>query len=220
MVTGETSRAVPVEQLYKARRGAVDIVSVPELQFVTVQGQGAPEGQEFADAVQALYSVSYGARFLVKKQHGLAQKVMPLEALWWVDDPEQQRLVVGGESGATDMSASNRDLWCWKVMIRQPEPIDGEVLAAAVEGARKKSLPALERVAVERWEEGLCGQVLHVGPYADEGPTILQLHEGIASAGYTLTGRHHEIYVGDPRRSAPDKLRTILRQPCTGTVTS
>jgi hypothetical protein len=112
------------------------------------------------------------------------------------------------------MADSDRDRWHWRAMIVQPSPIDAAVIASAVEDARaKKDLPALDQLRYERWEEGRCAQVLHIGPYADENPSIVRLHEGITAAGYRPRGRHHEIYLGDPRRSAPEKLRTILRHP-------
>lgn len=198
------------------RKGAVDIVDVPELLYAVVDGSGAPESAEFADAVQALYSVSYGAHFLLKKERGEAPNVKPLEALWWVDDPAQQDVVAAAARGQATMADSDRDRWQWRAMIVQPDPLDAPAAARAVEQARaKKSLPALDRLRFERWQEGRCAQVLHIGPYADEGPSIARLHKGIAAAGYRPHGRHHEIYLGDPRRSAPERLRTILRHPVT-----
>lgn len=193
-----TGTAIDFGQLYRARKGTVDIVDVPELGYVAVDGTGAPADAAFADAVAALYAVSYGAHFVAKKLFGEAPKVMPLEGLWW---------------GATSWTDADRSSWHWRAMIMQPEPIDADIVAAAVEGARHKPLPALELVRFEQWTEGRCAQILHVGPYSAEGPTVAHLHEAIANAGYRLRGHHHEIYLGDPRRSAPEKLRTILRQP-------
>ena len=189
-----------VDRLYKARRGVVDFVTVPELSYLLVPGEGEPEGDAFAKAIQALYSVSYGAHFLVRKRSGETTKVMPLEALWWADD-------------MTSFVNGDRDRWLWQAMIVQPEPIDADTIAEAVAHAIDKGVPSLDRLRFERWTEGLCAQVLHLGPYAEEGATIEALHAAIRSAGYVLRGRHHEIYLGDPRRSAPEKLRTIVRQP-------
>jgi hypothetical protein len=207
-----TSIGTGLDSLYKARKGAVDIVDVPELDYVMIDGSGAPDSAEFAAAVQALYAVSYGAHFLVKKERGEAPKVMPLEALWWVDDPDQQDMVKAVALGWASMAETDRDRWHWRAMIMQPAPV-GEAVARAVEQARAKSLPALDRLRLRRWEEGRCAQTLHLGPYSEEGPSIVRLHEGIAAAGYRPRGHHHELYLGDPRRSAPERLRTVLRQP-------
>lgn len=208
-----TRTATGVEALYKARKGKVDLVDVPPLGFVVVRGRGDPNGPEFADAVQALYTVSYGAHFLLKKETGEAPKVMPLEGLWWMDDSEQQDIVMAVALGEATMADTDRDAWHWQAMIMQPAPLDEALVARATEQARAKALPALDLLRFERWEEGRCAQILHVGPYAEEGPTLVRLHEGIAAAGYRPRGRHHEIYLGDPRRSAPERLRTLLRHP-------
>jgi hypothetical protein len=206
--------ATAAESLLKARKGTVSIVNVPEFGFVAVTGQGAPEGGEFSAALQALYTVSYGAHFLVKQRHAGSPRVMPLEALWWVDDPGQQDIVAAVAQGSGTMAGTDRDRWRWQAMIMQPDPIDAGLVAAALARAReKKPLPGLDRLHYVRWAEGRCAQLLHVGRYADEGPSIAALHQAIHTAGYRPRGRHHEIYLGDPRRSAPEKLRTILRQP-------
>ena len=193
-----TNTAIDYAGLFRARKGVVDFIEVPELHYLVVDGTGAPADSDFADAIAALYAVSYGAHFVAKKLFGDAPKVMPLEALWW---------------GATSWTDPDRSSWHWRALIMQPEPIDSDIVAAAVEGARHKPLPALDLVRFEHWAEGLSAQIMHVGPYSAEGPTIERMHEAIAAAGYQLRGRHHEIYLGDPRRAAPDKLRTILRQP-------
>ena len=187
-----STAALDLGHLYRARRGVVELVDVPELAVLVVDGTGRPEGPEFADAVQTLFAVSYGAHFLLRKQRGDAPRVMPLEALW---DPPGD------------------DPWAWRALIVQPAPIDAALVAEAVERARRKPPPALDRVRLERWEEGRCAQLLHVGPYAGEGPSIDRLHLEIAGMGMRPRGRHHEIYLGDPRRSRPERLRTILRQP-------
>ena len=209
-----TTITAPFESLLKARKGTVDLVDVPEFGFAAVTGGGAPEGPEFAEALQALYAVSYGAHFRLKKQAGHAPRVMPLEALWWVDDPGQQDIITAVALGQTTMADTGRDAWRWQALIMQPDPIDEELVAAVIDEARRrKPLPGLARVRYLRWAEGRCAQLLHVGPYAAEGPSIAALHEAITAAGCRPRGRHHEIYLGDPRRSAPEKLRTILRHP-------
>ena len=207
------SAVTSIDELYKVRKGAFDIITVPELGYIAVDGRGGPDGPEFADAIQALYSVSYGAHFLVRKQHGQAPRVMPLEALWWVEDAGQQDIVKTVALGMADMADTDRACWRWQAMIMQPEPVDRDTIAQAVSQARAKSVPALDRLRFGRWEEGPAAQVLHIGPYSDEAPSIVLLHEGITAAGYRPRGRHHEIYLGDPRRSATERLRTILRQP-------
>jgi hypothetical protein len=208
-----TATSPNVDTFYKVRKGVVDIVTLPELSFVAVDGRGDPEGPEFADAIQALYSVSYGAHFLIKKRYRMAPRVMPLEALWWVDEPEQRDIVNAVARGQASMTDTNRDQWRWRAMIMQPDPIDGATIGQAIDQARGKSLPALDRLRYLRWEEGRSAQTLHIGPYAAEQPSIVRLHDGIAAAGYRPRGHHHEIYLGDPRRAAPGKLRTLLRQP-------
>jgi hypothetical protein len=210
-----TETVIGFESLLKAGKGEVEFVDVPEFGFAVVTGTGSPGGTEFTQALQALYSVSYGAHFLLKKLHGQAPRVMPLEALWWVDDPDQQDIMAAVAQGLAAMADSDRDHWRWQAMIMQPDPVDADIVAAALAqaDAKKQPSPGLERFRYQRWAEGRCAQVLHIGPYAREGPSIVRLHQAIAAAGYRPRGRHHEIYLGDPRRSAPDKLRTILRHP-------
>ena len=199
--------------LYKARRGRVDVVEVPLLSFAVVRGEGDPDGPAFAEAIQALYAVSYAAHFGAKKRTGVSTKVMPLEALWWADDPEQAEIVKRAAMGEGSLALADRSAWRWQAMIVQPDPIGAEDVERALEESRPKKLPALGEVAFEAWEEGRCAQTLHVGPYAEEAPTIVRLHAAIDEAGLTPRGRHHEVYLGDPRRSAPEKLRTLVRQP-------
>ena len=199
--------------LYKGRRGKVDVVDVPALSFAVVRGQGDPDGQAFAEAIQALYAVSYAAHFGAKKRTGVSTKVMPLEALWWADDPEQAEIVRKAAMGEGSLALADRSSWRWQAMIVQPEPIGAVDVEGALGESRPKNLPGLGRVAFEEWEEGRCAQTLHVGPYADEAPTIVLLHAAIDEAGLIPRGRHHEIYLGDPRRSAPERLRTLIRHP-------
>jgi ferredoxin len=192
-----TETTIGFESLLKARKGAVDIVDVPEYGFAVVSGSGAPGGREFTEALQALYAVSYSAHFLLKKQRGQGPGVMPLEALWWVDDPDQQDILAAVALGQAAMADTDRDRWRWQAMIMQPDPVDADLAAAALAQAReKKPAPGLERVRYVRWAEGRCAQLLHVGPYAAEGPSIVRLHQAITAAGYRPRGRHHEIYLG------------------------
>jgi hypothetical protein len=203
--------------LYHVRRGAVDFVDVPELGYLAVDGTGAPEDGDFAAALQALYGVSYAAHFLLKKERGEATHVGPLEALWWVDDPERQALVEAVAAGTASADEMDRHQWHWRAMILQPSTVDGEIVERAVAQTRaKRDSAALERLRFIRWAEGRCAQTIHIGPYSQETPTIVRLHRAIAAAGCRPRGRHHEIYLSDPRRTTPDRLRTILRQPIEG----
>ena len=203
-----------IDALYNVGKATVEFVDVPEFGFVVIDGCGAPEGGDFRDAIQALYSVSYGVHFALKKASGDAPRVMPLEALWWVEGADAQATMERIASGQASMVDSNRDQWHWQAMTMQLPPIDdGMVERAIIEGRTKKSMAALGTVRFERWREGPCAQIMHIGPYSTEQVSVMALHSAIAEHGSRPRGRHHEIYLGDPRRSAPEKLRTILRQP-------
>jgi hypothetical protein len=203
-----------IATLYRASAKTVAIIEVPDLQYAMLAGAGPPAGADFAAAIQALYSVSYAAHFAVKKASGQSTKIMPLEAQWWVQDQDQEPRVTGTAFGSATLTEANQQQWRWQALIMQPEPITAELMSHVLQTVRnEKGLPALDRLRFDRWQEGRCAQILHIGPYAEEGPTIHKLHAAIAEAGYQPRGRHHEIYLGDPRRSAPERLRTILRQP-------
>jgi hypothetical protein len=179
------------------------LVSVPELAFLMVDGRGDPNtAAEYRAAVEALYAVAYAAKFAVKRAtDGIDFAVMPLEGLWWLDD-------------MSTFTLADKSDWSWTAMIMQPEPVTAEVVELAVQkAAAKKSLPALELLRFERFHEGLVAQVMYRGPYAEEGPAIARLHEFIAERGYAPAGKHHEIYLSDPSRTAPEKLKTVIRQP-------
>lgn len=182
------------------------LVTVPRLTFLAVDGSGDPNvSAHYAGAVQALFSLSYGLKFALRRAGLPDRKVSPLEGLWW----------------STDLSdfPAHRDRWQWTAMIRQPDEVTPELLARTIrEVSVRHPLPALREVRLFTFSEGLCAQLLHVGPYAAEGPSIARLHAFIAERDATFDGhvqRHHEIYLGDPRRTAPARLRTILRQPIT-----
>ncbi len=177
-------------------------VEVPEMAFLMVDGHGDPNtSAQYRDAVSALFSVSYAAQFALKRAGVIDYGVMPLEGLWWVPD-------------MATFSTEDKSEWDWTMMIMQPDEVTEAVLAEAkANAAAKRSLHAIDRLRLERFAEGLAAQVLHVGPYSAEGPTITALHEFISEQGRELAGKHHEIYLGDPARSAPDTLKTIIRQP-------
>lgn len=191
-----------LKHLYHPSAREVSVVDVPPLNFLMIDGAGDPNvSLEYQQAMDALFSLSYALKFRIKKSMGVDYTVMPLEGLWWTDDPSQ-------------FSMNNKEAWKWTAMIMQPEYVTLELLEEALaEVRRKKGLPALERVRFETYHEGLSAQIMHIGPYAAEEPTIAKLHSFIRDNGYELNGKHHEIYLSDPRRTAPEKLRTVLRQP-------
>ena len=186
---------------YTAPRGRFEIVEVPEQRFCMIDGHGDPNAApEYAPAVEALYAVSYAAKFASKRELGRDYVVGPLEGLWSADDP------------ATFVTRE-KSAWDWTMMIWQPDWITDELFAAAREHAVARA-PAARLARLESIEEGRTVQTLHLGSYDDEGPTLARLHdEFMPEHGLRFNGRHHEIYLGDPRRTAPEKLRTILRQP-------
>jgi hypothetical protein len=203
-----------IDALYNVRKGKVEFVDVPELGYLVIDGVGDPNGEGFNDAVQALYSVSYGAHFALKKASGAAPRVMALEALWWVEDADAAVTMERIAAGEATISESDRAHWRWTAMIMQLAPLDAALIGQAIIATKaKKDIASLSAARYERLAEGLCAQIMHIGPYATEPISIVALHKAIAEHGSQPRGRHHEIYLGDPRTSAPDKLRTILRQP-------
>jgi hypothetical protein len=186
--------------LYSGRNGQWEEITIPPLQYLSVIGKGAPESPAYAAAIEALYSHAYPLKF-ESKAAGQDYVVPPLEALWWSDTPE-------------DFVAGNRNRWQWKALIRLPVPVTDEMIAKARAKAAKKLGIDAPEVVIEEIDEGLCLQCLHIGPYADEAPVLARLHDEVMpERGLTFGQPHHEIYLSDPRKTAPEKLRTILRQP-------
>jgi hypothetical protein len=191
------------KQFYQPKAGAVVAVDLPPLNYLMVDGEGNPNtSQSYQDAIEALYTLSYTLKFMLKKgPRAIDYGVMPLEGLWWADDPRA-------------FFDADKSAWKWTAMIVQPEFIAQAEVDAAFDQVRKKKNPAaLGRVRFERMEEGASAQLLYTGPFTGEGPAIQRIHDFIHAAGKQLRGRHHEIYLSDPRRTAPEKLKTILRQP-------
>ncbi|HCQ66291.1 MAG TPA: hypothetical protein DIU07_14565 [Rhodobacteraceae bacterium] len=186
---------------YTGKSGRWDRLTLPEMTFLAIEGQGDPNGPDYAVAVGALYPLAYGIKF-AEKAEGRDFVVPPLEALWWADD---QGAFVAGDRAA----------WRWRAMIRLPDTVDDRSLDAARTAARRKRKAGpLDAVRLTAFAEGDCLQSLHLGPYTDEAPVLARLHDEIMlDEGVTFAGPHHEIYLSDPRRAAPEKLRTILRQP-------
>ena len=178
------------------------IVEVPEFTFLMVDGHGDPNvAPGYQQAVEALFAVSYTLKFALKRgPQQLDYRVMPLEGLWWA--PDMSTFTTGDKSA-----------WDWTMMVRQPSDVDSaRVEDARAAATRRRELPAADLVRLERFAEGKAAQVMHIGPYSTEGPAIERLHAFIAEQGCELVGKHHEIYLGDPRRAAPDRLKTVLRQ--------
>jgi len=189
---------------YKARRGAFEIIEVPKLQYLMFDGHGDPgTSEEFKDAIEALYPVAYKLKFASKINLDKDYAVMPLEGLWWADNME------------TFTTARDKSQWDWTLMIMQPDWITDEMFDAACRKAAEKKEPkSLHKVRLEWLEEGKCVQTLHVGSFDDEAPVLAKMHdEFIPQNKLKMTKKHHEIYFSDFRKTAPEKLRTILRQP-------
>jgi hypothetical protein len=187
--------------LYAPPTGRYVEVDVPAMRFLAVEGSGRPDSPAYQQAVEALFAAAYAAKFLSKGELDRDYVVLPLEGLWWADDMATFR-------------TREKDRWSWRMLIRQPDWLDERTLAAAVDKARSKGRDPEGLLQVFELEEGRCLQTLHLGSYDDEGPSLAYLHdEYLPERGLRPTGLHHEIYLSDARRVAPDKLRTILRQP-------
>lgn len=197
---------VDLTKLYKPVYSATarpTLLDVPPLSCLLVEGAGDPNvAPAFQSACEALYSLSYALKFHIKKNlDGTDYKVMPLEGLWWCED-------------MAHFSLERKENWLWMLFIVQPPPVTPDMLAEmAAQVAKKKSLTNLDQLRLETLAEGRAAQVMHLGPYADEKSTVAALHSFIAAEGLVPRGRHHEIYLSDPRRCAPEKMKTILRQP-------
>lgn len=179
-------------------------IEVPAMNYLMIDGEGDPnESQSFQRGVETLFSLSYTLKFMAKKgPQAIDFGVMPLEGLWWADDMSK-------------FSVENKSGWKWTLMIMQPANITHEMVTAATEKVRKKknSPPSLSLVRFESFYEGKASQIMHIGPFSGEGPTIEKLHRFIVESGFQLTGKHHEIYLSDIRKAAPAKWKTIIRQP-------
>lgn len=198
--------------LYQPSAKKIEAVQVPNLQFAMIDGaieKGSEPGKSptFAEATQALYSLSYTLKFMLKRRrtNPIDYPVMALEGLWWVED------------GFFDITI--KDNWFYTLMIMQPDVITKEIFEEAREQVRKKKGDSdmLDKVRLAHFEEGLCVQVMHIGPYATEPATIERMREFMAENGLKdnvgPNGKHHEIYMSDPRKAAPDKMKTVLRHP-------
>lgn len=190
---------------YRASRGQFRVLEVPPLQYLMVEGHGDPNVvPEYADALATLYPMAYQLKFASKRALGRDYVVPPLEGLWWADDP------------TAFTSARDKSRWNWTMMILTPDWVTREMFdeAASSVAAGDSLAPSIHRLRLATLVEGACVQTLHVGSYDDEAPVLAQLHDGfLPGAGLRPVGKHHEIYLSDPRRVVPERLRTILRQP-------
>ncbi len=188
-------------ELYLSVPREPTLVKVPSLSYLMVDGEGDPNvSADFREAIQALYGLSYTLKFQLKAE-GVEHVVAPLEGLFHAEDP------------SVFLKGKKKE-WEWTLMILQPKEVTAKRLAAArTELMRKKKLASMPNVRLSKLAEGLCAQVLHIGPYAAEGPTIRGLHRFIEESGCAFAGAHHEIYLSDPGRVAPQKMKTIIRQP-------
>ncbi|MCZ4273544.1 GyrI-like domain-containing protein [Maritalea porphyrae] len=197
-------------KLYSGKVERFDLVKVPPMNYLMIDGDGGPGSESYPAAIAALYALSYGLKFFSKIEMEKDYVVGPLEGLWWADDMET-------------FITREKDKWKWTMMIRQPDWLLGEhldqVLETSIEkNGAKSDAPTdeatLRSVRLETLDEGDCVQVLHVGAYDDEGPVLAQMHnEYVPQNKMKMIGKHHEIYLNDPRKVTPDKLKTILRQP-------
>ncbi|MFX1390714.1 MAG: GyrI-like domain-containing protein [Promethearchaeota archaeon] len=182
------------------------VIEVPEMQFLMINGKGSPgDAQEYLDALAVLYPVAFKTKFLSKAK-GKDYVVPPLESLWWADN-------------MNDFTKGNRNEWKWTMMIRQPDWISKEMIKEAIKITKenKPDLPkAINELRFEKYDEGRAAQIMHLGPYSEEGPTIQKVHKLIEEQGGSFNGhkrKHHEIYLSDPRRSKPENMKTVIRQP-------
>lgn len=190
--------------------GVVRFLDLPPRRFVMIDGHGAPGPAAFAPRMPALYTTAYKLRFGLKAR-GVVTKVGPLEGLWWTSDESIDVDAIPDLDGILEV---DRGAWRWILLVALPEEATIDEIDSALEAGRAKLGASLaESLRVEPFDEGRVAQLLHLGPYASERPSIEHLHAAVAGAGLHLRGRHHELYLGDPRTSAPDRLRTIIRHP-------
>ena len=189
-----------------ARADRVRLLFIPEHRYLMIDGTGAPGGPAFAGAMASLYPVAYTLHFALKKR-GLEAPVGALEGLYWVGTPGP---ISPQEFAAPDLAG----LWEWRLLLPVPTVAEDADVAGAISQVReRKSPPTIDQLHVERWTEGPVAQVMHVGPYDAEAPTIEALHAAIAARGLRPRDCHHEIYISDPNRTAAARLKTVIRQP-------
>ena len=191
-----------LKHLYRSTTKKVEVVEVPKMNFLMIDGDGGPNHPTFQNAIEVLFPLSYTLKFMIKKSDiGIDYGVLPLEGLWWADD-------------MSSFIKDKKDDWKWTLMIMQPELITNEMVVEAVNQVRVKKNPtSLPLVRFESINEGKVAQIMHIGPFSEEGPTVQKLHSFIKDSGKKIIGKHHEVYLSDIRRAAPEKWKTIIRQP-------
>jgi len=191
-----------LKQLYKPSAKIVESIKIPKMNYLMVDGEGKPGNQDFQESVEALYGLSYSLKFMIKK--GASQidyGVMPLEGLWWSDD-------------MSTFSVDDKESWKWTLMIMQPKHITKKLVVEATSQLKLKKNPiALPKLRFKDFNEGQVAQILHIGPFSEEGPTVDKVHSFIAESNKQRTGKHHEIYLSDIRKADPKNWKTIIRQP-------
>jgi hypothetical protein len=210
IIVGELMKKIDykkeMKHLYNASTKKPEIVDVPQMNFLMINGEGDPNiSERYKDSVEALFGLSYTLKFMIKKsKFQIDYGVMPLEGLWWADD-------------MTAFIMNKRELWKWTAMIMQPEYVNEDLYIEAQKRLKeKKDNSVLQDVRLESFVEGKAAQLMHIGPFSEEGPTIEKLHKHIEANGQKLSGKHHEIYLSDIRRADPEKWKTIIRQPMKG----
>ena len=194
------------KELYQPSPKEPVLLEVPEIQFLMIDGMGSPgEAQEYLDALAVLYPVAFKTKFLSKAK-GKDYVIPPLEGLWWADNMK-------------DFTESNRDKWKWTMMIMQPDWITQVMIDEAIEIVKEKKpelKDSISKLRLEKYTEGKAAQIMHIGPFSEEGSTIEKLHKYIEEQGGTFDGhkqKHHEIYLSDPRKAKPQSMKTVIRQP-------
>ena len=197
-----------MKEYYQPSSKEVVFVDVPEMQFLMIDGMGSPgDSKEYQDALAVLYPIAFKTKFLSKGK-SKDYVVPPLEGLWWAEDMD-------------DFTEGNRDKWKWTMMIMQPDWISQDMIdeAIAITKEKKPELsPLLPKLRLEKYKEGKVAQIIHVGPYSEEGPTVQKVHDFIKNEGGIFDGhtqKHHEIYLSDPRKANPATMKTVIRQPFT-----
>ncbi len=194
-----------LKHLYKPSAKNIVTVDVPDMNFLMIDGHGDPKGKNFEEAINILFTISYTLKFMIKKG-GLEipeidYNVRPLEGLWWADD-------------MSDFVTGNKEKWKWTLMIAQLDIVEGRMIEEAVKKAQKKNpLILSSKWSYKKYCEGKSAHIMYIGPFEDEGPTIQSIHQYIKDLDGKVSGKHHEIYLSDFRRTAPDRLKTIIRQP-------
>jgi len=191
---------------YQPSSKEVTQVDVPEMQFLMIDGIGSPgDSKEYQDALAVLYPIAFKTKFLSKKK-GKDYVVPPLEGLWWADNMD-------------DFTKGERNKWKWTMMIMQPDWITQDMINEAIKVTKDKKpelSELLPKLRLEQYKEGRAAQIMHIGPYSEEEPTIQKMHNFIKKVGGSFDGhkkKHHEIYLSDPRRANPATMKTVIRQP-------